>query len=76
MNLKKPLKKCSKKGKIFGVCAGISKWCEIDVSIIRILFALSILFTKIEQEFKIAPEKVVKILNEIDTTQSNNISTK
>ena len=44
MNLKKPLKKCSKKGKIFGVCAGISKWCEIDVSIIRILFALSILF--------------------------------
>ena len=44
MNLKKPLKKCSKKGKIFGVCAGISKWCEIDVSIIRTLFALSIIF--------------------------------
>ena len=52
----------------------------IILSVIMFIFGMgygmNILFTKIEQEFKIAPEKVVKILNEIDTTQSNNISTK
>lgn len=30
--------------KIFGVCAGVAKYCDIDVTVIRIIWAFLILF--------------------------------
>jgi len=33
-----------KEGKIFGVCAGLAEYLDIDVTIIRIAFVFSVLF--------------------------------
>jgi len=35
----------SKDRSLFGVCGGIAKWFNLDVSLIRILFVLGAIFT-------------------------------
>lgn len=39
------LQKCVKNKAIFGVCCGISKFLNIDVSIVRLLFILGAIFS-------------------------------
>lgn len=35
----------SKDRSLFGVCGGIAKWLNLDVSLVRILFVLGAIFT-------------------------------
>lgn len=35
----------SKDKSLFGVCGGIAKWLNLDVSLVRILFVLGAIFT-------------------------------
>jgi phage shock protein C len=35
----------SKNKTLFGVCGGIAKWLNLDVSLVRILFVLGTIFT-------------------------------
>ena len=39
------LHKDSKNGKILGVCAGISEWLGLDVTLVRVLTVLSFFIT-------------------------------
>lgn len=35
----------SKNKSLFGVCGGIGKWLNLDVSVVRILFVIGAIFT-------------------------------
>jgi len=35
----------SKNKSLFGVCGGIAKWLNLDVSVVRILFVIGAIFT-------------------------------
>ncbi len=42
--MSKPFKLDKANAKLMGVCSGIANWANIDVSIVRILWVLAVLF--------------------------------
>jgi phage shock protein PspC (stress-responsive transcriptional regulator) len=42
--MSKPFKLDTANAKLMGVCSGIANWANIDVSIVRILWVLAVLF--------------------------------